>query len=205
MYNSISQVFCIASLCVCKLSICVSLLRIIRGSEMQLVRWTLYSTMVLVFTVNAAVIVTLFAQCHPVRKVWNSSIPGKCFAFPIELYLAILQGGALLNQKLHRPWCDTDSIHFSGVGIHRLATVRSSYRHIQGASYGQKKQDYSLRSDGTRRFVGGRTISCMYLRNDFMLCADKHSTGAIALVRTVQTGLSIHSNSHDSSCKNFHP
>ena len=77
----------------------MSLLRIIHGSDKQMVRLTLYSTIVTVFSVNVAVVVTLFAQCHPVGKVWNSSILGTCFAFPIELYLAILQGGMLPDEE----------------------------------------------------------------------------------------------------------
>ena len=57
------------------------------------VKWILFATIAVVSMVNAAIIVTLFAQCYPVRKVWDPSIPGTCFAFPIELELAILQGG----------------------------------------------------------------------------------------------------------------
>lgn len=95
MYNTISQTFCIMSLCLCKISICISLLRILRGSYVRTVKWVLYVTILVVFAVNVAVVVTLFAQCKPVKKVWNSSIPGKCFVFPTELDLAMFQGGKL--------------------------------------------------------------------------------------------------------------
>lgn len=59
--------------------------------------------MLVVFAVNVAVVVTLFAQCKPVKKVWNSSIPGKCFVFPTELDLAMFQGGKLAEVHSRKP------------------------------------------------------------------------------------------------------
>ena len=97
MYNSISQCFCIMSLTWCKISICISLLRIIEYSDHLVLRTILFLTMALVFVVNHVVVVTLFTQCRPTAKVWNSKIPGTCWKFPIELYVAIMQGGKLAS------------------------------------------------------------------------------------------------------------
>lgn len=97
MYNTISQTFCILSLCLCKISICISLLRILKGSYIRTVKWVLYATILVVFAVNVAVVVTLFAQCKPVRKVWDPSTRGKCFVFPTELDLAMFQGCMLVE------------------------------------------------------------------------------------------------------------
>ncbi|MCJ1265819.1 hypothetical protein MMC22_005700 [Lobaria immixta] len=91
-YNSLSQTFCIMSLCFCKVSICISLLRIIQTSRQRAMQWILYAIILLVLTVNVIVVITLYEQCRPVSKVWNRKIPGTCWAFPIELYVAIMQG-----------------------------------------------------------------------------------------------------------------
>lgn len=92
-YNTLSQTFCIMSLCFCKVSICISLLRIIQTSRQRAMKWILYAIMLLVLTVNVVVVVTLYEQCQPVSKVWNRAISGTCWTFPIELYVAIMQGG----------------------------------------------------------------------------------------------------------------
>ena len=92
-YNSIGQAFCIMSLSLCKTSLCITLLRIVQGSNRVFMKWLLYTILVLVNVVNIIIVVTLFEQCQPTSKVWNSAILGKCWAFPIELDLAVLQGG----------------------------------------------------------------------------------------------------------------
>ena len=95
MYNTISQAFCILSLCFCKISICLSLLRIIQSTRQNLTRWVLYTIMVLVLIINVIVVITLFEQCRPTAKVWNRPLPGVCWKFPKILYVAIMQGGVL--------------------------------------------------------------------------------------------------------------
>ena len=92
-YNVVSQVFCILGLAFCKISLCISLLRIVQGSHTKKVKWILYVTMILVFAVNAAVCITFFVQCRPVEKVFNPALRGVCWVFPTETNIAILQGG----------------------------------------------------------------------------------------------------------------
>lgn len=92
-YDLLSQVFCINALSFAKISICLSYLRILKGSRHTVLRVICYLTAFLVFVVNTVVIISLYAQCDPPRKSWNPFIPGKCWEFRTEISLVLLQGG----------------------------------------------------------------------------------------------------------------
>ncbi|GAB1208498.1 hypothetical protein APSETT445_007249 [Aspergillus pseudonomiae] len=92
-YDLLSQVFCINALSFAKISICLSYLRILKGSRHTVLRVTCYLTAFLVFAVNTVVIISLYAQCDPPRKSWNPFIPGTCWKFRTEISLVLLQGG----------------------------------------------------------------------------------------------------------------
>ncbi|RAQ41818.1 hypothetical protein AFGD_001223 [Aspergillus flavus] len=91
-YDLLSQVFCINALSFAKISICLSYLRILKGSRHTVLRVICYLTAFLVFVVNTVVIISLYAQCDPPRKSWNPFIPGKCWEFRTEISLVLLQG-----------------------------------------------------------------------------------------------------------------
>ncbi|CAD6594224.1 MAG: hypothetical protein ASARMPREDX12_008485 [Alectoria sarmentosa] len=91
-YSLLSQVFCVNALTFAKISICLSYLRVLRGSYKKGLRLVCYATAVLVFAVNTVVIISFYAQCDPPAKSWNQKIPGKCWKPPTEISLVLLQG-----------------------------------------------------------------------------------------------------------------
>ena len=93
MYSVLSQAFCIMSLCFAKISICISLLRIIQGAQASWTRLALWATVILQFVVNAAVMICLLVQCQPSQKIWNQALPGFCWNSIVMVRLAQLQGG----------------------------------------------------------------------------------------------------------------
>ncbi|TGO43733.1 hypothetical protein BCON_0974g00020 [Botryotinia convoluta] len=92
-YSVISQAFCIMALCVAKISICISLLRILQGSRAPWTRGTLWGTVVLQFVVNTGVMMCLLLQCRPTQKIWNQALHGSCWNPIVFVKLAQLQGG----------------------------------------------------------------------------------------------------------------
>ena len=85
------------SLVACKISICVSFLRILEGSQAQYKRAFLYSVAVLVLAVNVALVATLFTQCSPVSRVWDPNTKGSCWGPNVERDVMYWQGGQLLS------------------------------------------------------------------------------------------------------------
>lgn len=86
------------SLVACKVSICVSFLRILEGSHAQYQRVFLYSVAVLVLVVNVAFVTTLFTQCSPVSRVWDTNTRGSCWGPNVERDVMYWQGGQLLSR-----------------------------------------------------------------------------------------------------------
>jgi hypothetical protein len=97
-WSLLSQVFCVNALTFAKISICLSYLRILKGSRKPILKATCYLTAFLVFAVNTVVIISLYAQCDPPRKSWNPLVPGTCWRFPIEISLVLLQGGRFIER-----------------------------------------------------------------------------------------------------------
>ncbi len=93
MYSVISQAFCIMALGFAKVSICISLLRIIRGAKASWTRYALWGTVVLQFVVNTVVMICLLVQCQPTQKIWNQKSPGHCWNPIVLVRLTQLQGG----------------------------------------------------------------------------------------------------------------
>jgi hypothetical protein len=94
-YDLLSQVFCINALSFAKISICLSYLRILKGTRHYVLRVACYLTAFLVFAVNTVVIISLYGQCNPPHKSWNPFLPGKCWAYRTEIGLVLLQGGKI--------------------------------------------------------------------------------------------------------------
>ena len=92
-YSALSQTFCIMSLGVGKISICISLLRIISGANRKVLKWFLYVMLALQFIVNVLVSTTIFMQCTPSRKLWTPDLPGSCWDPATQLDMDYLQAG----------------------------------------------------------------------------------------------------------------
>ena len=152
-WNMVSQVFCIDSLTFCKISIGVSYLRVMRGSQHRRQGWlrgVIYVLVVVVFAVNAAVIVSLFTQCSPAAKAWDPSLPGACWAFPTALDLAVAQGCKWPAEAgdcmvLGNPDSLTAS---SGLGVYGFLARGHSHLLVPRSARGSQEQDCALRVDG---------------------------------------------------------
>jgi len=75
-----------------KISMCISLLRIISGSDKKYVRLFLNVMIFLQFAVDIIVCSVEYAQCTPISKVWDSTIPGSCWPSHIYQDLRFLHG-----------------------------------------------------------------------------------------------------------------
>ena len=92
-YEAISSAFSIMSLCFGKVSICLSLLRILQGAGWRKLKLALYITITVVSIVNTVVTIMTLVECHPIAKIWNPSIPGSCLNIDVQKDLAYVQGG----------------------------------------------------------------------------------------------------------------
>ena len=101
MWASVSSTHCIMALCVGKISLCLSLLRIIQGAGWKKLRWIIYFTIFVVFAVNTIVAITNYVQCQPVQKNWNPAIPGRCWKPSVQLSLTYFRGGEILLPLQH--------------------------------------------------------------------------------------------------------
>lgn len=68
-YADMGQAFCITALSIGKISMCISLLRIISGSDKKYVRLFLNVMIFLQFAVDIIVCSVEYAQCTPISKV----------------------------------------------------------------------------------------------------------------------------------------
>ncbi|KAJ5578056.1 uncharacterized protein N7459_007020 [Penicillium hispanicum] len=91
-WDYFSQVFCVNALTFAKISICLSYLRILKGSQRPFLRVVCILTAVLVFVINTVVIITFYARCSPTHKSWNPYLPGKCWPSKAETGMVVLQG-----------------------------------------------------------------------------------------------------------------
>ena len=89
-YNWLDWNQVIITLYLCKLSICLFLLRISKFD-----RWRIFLYWVIAFlTLSHLPLELLYLlQCIPIQKNWNQSRPGKCFSLVAVEKIIIVQGG----------------------------------------------------------------------------------------------------------------
>jgi len=117
-YSALSIFFCISALNIAKISACLSLLRIIKGSDKRFLRWFLSFMIILQFAINVVVCTTLWVQCSPVRKVWTPALPGHCWPPTVQQRINYLQ--AALS-------CATDFL-LAGLPLYILKDLQLSPR-----------------------------------------------------------------------------
>ena len=92
-YSHLSQAFCIMSLCFAKISICISLLRVISHTNAKGWRCLIYALALLQSISNSILIIALFVECRPARKVWDTGLSGSCWPSRVGQDLGYQQGG----------------------------------------------------------------------------------------------------------------
>ena len=90
----------LATLCI-KVSICLLVRRIIRGTHRKL-RVVLWVIIAFLMALTLTTCVAFGLKCQPFRKTWNSAVPGRCF-FNLNL-------GLLMRILCGKSPCDPDHI-----------------------------------------------------------------------------------------------
>ena len=75
-----------------KMSVCIFVLRIIERTHYR-IRMTLYSVMILNTVITLVAVFCIAFSCRPFAKIWNPSVPGKCFPTQILTDITRLVGG----------------------------------------------------------------------------------------------------------------
>ena len=86
-----------------KISICFFLLRLFTTHKRW--RWFIYSIVFFIVAINSSSTVITIAQCRPISKIWDPSVPGSCWSPYVRVANSYYQGGqpsdfALLETKL---------------------------------------------------------------------------------------------------------
>lgn len=92
-YMYLGELFALLAMPTGKTSFCVTLLRL---TAVQWHKWFIWFIIVTINLTMWAVTVMTFAQCSPVEKLWDISIPGKCWDNRIVIYFSIFVGSKSL-------------------------------------------------------------------------------------------------------------
>ena len=98
------QVF--ITLALCKISICMFLLRLSSFNKLRRLLYALIAFLV-VSTVPLTILMAL--QCRPVDKYWDTAVTGKCFSMATVEKIVIVQGG-MLGFHIMRSLCSSREI-----------------------------------------------------------------------------------------------
>ena len=88
-YDYLDKALFFVALAVCKISICLFLLRL---SQMNRLRHVLYGLMIFLILTHVPLFLMLLLQCQPLRKAWED-VPGKCLSIEFVKNVIIAQGG----------------------------------------------------------------------------------------------------------------
>ena len=91
-YDYLDWVQFFIALAVCKISICLFLLRL---SQLNRLRLVLYVLIVFLVTTHVPLSLLILFQCSPLRRAWEKSVPGKCFSMNAIKNVIFAQGGKL--------------------------------------------------------------------------------------------------------------
>lgn len=79
------------SLMFTKISVCLSLLRIIKSNRVR--RRVMYIIMALIVATNLSSTIAIFPQCKPIEKLWNPTRKSTCISKGTQLAIYFYQGG----------------------------------------------------------------------------------------------------------------
>ncbi len=101
--NTIAQPFNIWALFFVKASIMTLLLRLQPG---KIYRYILWSTLGLLLSITIASFIITMAQCQPLAKEWNPTLPGTCWPSATFQDAAYILSGTCISSSLHRDNAD---------------------------------------------------------------------------------------------------
>lgn len=92
-----SEVLVVFSNMFVKFSIGLFLLRIFTTRKKRI--WIVYSIQGFIAVTSISAAVALLCQCQPIGKMFNPTIPGKCYSPQVRLGMAYYQGGKNLQYR----------------------------------------------------------------------------------------------------------
>jgi hypothetical protein len=101
-YMYLGELFALLAMPTSKTSFCVTLLRLTETP------WHKHFIWFIIVTLNLALwgcIAVTFAQCEPVEKLWNLTLPGKCWDNRIVIYYSVFVGGTFFDHPLFHASC----------------------------------------------------------------------------------------------------
>ena len=107
-WHFLSQPLVIASMMFIRLSICIFLLRIFGTTKGW--RSTLYAILIITIATNVSSTAVTVAQCSPVRKMWNPTLPGKCWPKSTQIAMGDFHGGTSHPARLMLYHIDADQL-----------------------------------------------------------------------------------------------
>ncbi|KAF5858015.1 hypothetical protein ETB97_004946 [Aspergillus alliaceus] len=91
-YNWLSQGFHVMSTNWGKVSVAMFLLRIVRKVKHH--KWAMYGGIVLLTIINVMCVYTIYGQCTPTARLWNTDIDGSCWEPSVQKNYAFFQGSS---------------------------------------------------------------------------------------------------------------
>ena len=93
-YDFLDWIQVFVTLAISKISICLFLLRLSKFDKLRRFLQVLIAFLVIT---HVPLTLLLIFQCHPVRKYWYKTIPGKCFPKKVVEKIIIAQGGTYIS------------------------------------------------------------------------------------------------------------
>ena len=90
-YQVFSIIFILLSAAFTKASICIFMLRLFQ--RQKTLTWLVYGTLLAIFLSYLINIIVVPAQCRPIQKIWDPSLPGNCWGPNVQIDTSYLQGG----------------------------------------------------------------------------------------------------------------
>lgn len=90
-----TQIFLFLNIGLLKCSICILILRI---KDTKILKYGLYTMMGGLILTNLECVLVLLAECSPVEKYWNPTVPGKCWNTKVRIYSIYLQVGMCIGE-----------------------------------------------------------------------------------------------------------
>lgn len=91
-YQFISQPIGIISPTLGRVSFAIFMLRLV-GPTHRAMRWILNVSICVTILINLLTCIIIFAQCRPIEKTWNSTLPGTCWGLTVQVNVSYVQGG----------------------------------------------------------------------------------------------------------------
>lgn len=92
MWTVLTEFFSSIGVCFIKVSVCLFVLRFIRGTYRSL-RLVIWAMIFIISTTTTALSLVILLQCQPLAKAWNKELPGKCLPVDVETRLARATSG----------------------------------------------------------------------------------------------------------------